>query len=301
MKVLVAEDDLTSRILLVSVLRKWGFEPVVAEDGEEALALLEGPGAARLVLLDWSMPRVDGVEACRRLREREDPDDPPYVVLLTGRSEKESIVEGLEAGANDYVTKPYDNEELRARLRVGERMLALQEALNGAKAALIHQARHDGLTGILNRRAVLEELERLPPGAGVVVALCDLDRFKEVNDRHGHLVGDDVLRAFASRIGERLEKGDLFGRYGGEEFLLGFPSLGENRPFLEGLVRDLSSRGLPTRSGEVRVTMSVGAVWGRGGGRLDLLLARADEALYRAKREGRDRVVFAPSPEGEAT
>ena len=301
MKVLVAEDDLTSRTLLVSVLRKWGFEPVVAEDGEEALTLLEGPGAARLVLLDWSMPRVDGVEACRRLREREDPDDPPYVVLLTGRSEKESIVEGLEAGANDYVTKPYDNEELRARLRVGERMLALQEALNGAKAALIHQARHDGLTGILNRRAVLEELERLPPGAGVVVALCDLDRFKEVNDRHGHLVGDDVLRAFASRIGERLEKGDLFGRYGGEEFLLGLPFPVENRPFLEGLVRDLSSRGLPTRSGEVQVTMSVGAIWGRGGGRLDLLLARADEALYRAKREGRDRVVFAPSPEGEAT
>ena len=125
MRILIAEDDFTSRSILTAILKKWGYDPVVTEDGEAAWDALQQPDAPRLVLLDWNMPGMDGLEVCRRLREHETPN-PPYVILLTGRGEKGDIVQGLEAGANDYVAKPYDNEELQARIRVGQRMLELQ-------------------------------------------------------------------------------------------------------------------------------------------------------------------------------
>ena len=159
MKILIAEDDFTSRSILTAILKKWGFDPVVTEDGGAAWDVLQRPDAPELVLLDWNMPGMDGLEICRRLREI-DSSNPPYVILLTARGEKGDIVQGLEAGANDYVAKPYDNEELQARIRVGQRMLELQSRLLEARDALAHQATHDPLTGVLNRRAILDRLER---------------------------------------------------------------------------------------------------------------------------------------------
>ena len=142
MKILLAEDDLTSRSILTAILRKWGFDPVAAADGVAAWDLLQRPDAPRLLLLDWNMPGMDGLEICRRVRDIASRN-PPYVILLTARGEKCDIVEGLESGANDYVAKPYDNDELLARIRVGQRMLELQSNLMEARDALEHQATFD--------------------------------------------------------------------------------------------------------------------------------------------------------------
>ena len=201
MKILIAEDDFTSRSMLTAILKKWGYDPVVTEDGMAAWDALQKPDAPRLVLLDWNMPGLDGLEVCRRLRTKETPN-PPYVILLTGRGEKGDIVRGLEAGANDYIAKPYDNAELQARIRVGQRMLELQAKLLEARDALAHQATHDALTGIFNRRAILDRLaqeisraER--DGTPLSVGMFDIDHFKKINDTFGHQAGDDVLVAFA--------------------------------------------------------------------------------------------------------
>lgn len=126
MKILVAEDDLTSRLILKNVLLKWGYEVVAAADGNEAWDLLQQEDAPPVAVLDWMMPGMDGVDICRKIRETEQPDQPFYIILLTGRDTKEDIVEGLDAGANDYITKPFDNKELRARISVGQRVAELQ-------------------------------------------------------------------------------------------------------------------------------------------------------------------------------
>ncbi len=162
MKVLIAEDDRTSRKLLAAMVAKWGYDPLVAEDGGEAWNALQQPDHPRLVLLDWNMPVLDGLDVCRRLRAVESTD-PPYVILLTGRTEKGDIVHGLEAGANDYVAKPYDHEELQARLQVGRRTLTLQAHLLTVQNQLQVLAARDPLTGIFNRRTILERLAEESP------------------------------------------------------------------------------------------------------------------------------------------
>lgn len=139
MNILVAEDDLTSRVILENVLAKWGYNVASAGDGDQAWQMLQEPGAPTLVLLDWMMPGMDGVEICRELRAIEDPGQPFYIIFLTGRDSKKDIVAGLEAGANDYVTKPFDNDELRARLAVGRRVVELQNQLTN-KVNEIQQA-----------------------------------------------------------------------------------------------------------------------------------------------------------------
>ncbi len=229
MKVLIADDDRTSRTLLAAMVTKWGYDPLVAEDGGGAWAALQQPDRPRLVLLDWNMPVLDGLDVCRRLRALDLPD-PPYVILLTGRTEKGDIVHGLEAGANDYVAKPYNHEELQARLQVGKRTLALQAHLLTVQAQLKVLAARDPLTGILNRRTILERLaEELSRATrqqgGLTVAMCDLDHFKAVNDTYGHQAGDDVLRGFTASVQAHLRKYDSVGRYGGEEFLVIAPGV----------------------------------------------------------------------------
>lgn len=128
MRILIAEDDFTSRIMLTALLKKWGFDPVITEDGKEAWDAMQQPDAPKLVILDWNMPAPDGIEICRRIRQIQ-ISEPPYIIILTAKGEKSDIVTGLRAGANDYVAKPYDNEELLARLEVGRRMVELQSTL----------------------------------------------------------------------------------------------------------------------------------------------------------------------------
>ena len=200
MKILIAEDDVTSRAMLAAVLKKCGFDPVVTEDGLAAWQTMQTPDAPRLVIVDWNMPRMDGLEFCRKVRLVQSSNT-PYIVLLTSRAEMVDIVQGLDAGANDYVIKPYHSEELQARLRVGRRMLDLQAELNKAQNLLEHQASHDALTGVLNRPAIVEvlskELRRAErSGKGLSLGLLDIDHFKAINDTFGHKAGDEILVGF---------------------------------------------------------------------------------------------------------
>lgn len=300
MRVLVAEDDPTSRVLLASMLKKWGHEPVCAADGLEAWDVLRQADAPRLVLLDWVMPGLDGPEVCRRLRAVE-TSDPPFVIMLTGRAEKGDIILGLDAGANDYLSKPYDPDELRARLRVACRMLELQRGLVEARDSLAHLAAHDALTGVLNRRAILERLEQelaraAREGGRLFVGMCDLDHFKGINDTLGHQAGDDVLSVFTRRITAKLRAYDSIGRYGGEEFLVIAPATGKPDPrcLYERLRAEVEGAPIPTRAGQVTLTVSIGVASGSGKSTVDSLVEAADRALYQAKAHGRNRVVLAP-------
>lgn len=299
MKILIAEDDFTSRNILTAILKKWGHELVVTKDGLEAWEALQQPDAPGLVLLDWDMPGMEGPEVCRRLREQE-TSNPAYVILLTGRGEKGDIVHGLEAGANDYVAKPYDNEELHARIGVGQRMLELQCRLVETRDALEHLAMHDPLTGVFNRRAILDrikaELSRAKREEGKVsVGMCDLDHFKKINDTHGHQTGDDVLVAFTERIQANLRDYDCIGRYGGEEFLVvAAARKGDVEGNLfERLCAEVAKSEIKTEAGPVALTVSIGVASGTGEATVAGLVAEADTALYQAKSEGRNRVVHA--------
>ena len=300
MKVLVADDDRTSRTLLAAIVAKWGHDPVLAADGAAAWEALQQPDPPRLVLLDWNMPVLDGLDVCRRLRAS-GSSNPPYVILLTARSEKGDIVRGLDAGANDYVAKPYDHEELQARLVVGQRTLALQADLLAVQDALAEQASHDPLTGILNRRAILErlaeELSRAKRQEGTLsVGMCDVDHFKAVNDTYGHQAGDDVLRGFTASVQARLRKYDSVGRYGGEEFLVIAPGVrnGGDVGLFERLCDRISHVAMPTTRGAISITVSIGVASAGRGSTVDTLLAAADAALYRAKADGRNRVACEP-------
>jgi len=299
--VLIADDEPISRRLLEASLVRWGYQVEVARDGHEALESLLRDTAPRLAVLDWMMPRVDGPEVCRRARAR--PGAPySYLLLLTSKEARSDLVAGLEAGADDYIRKPFDAEELRARLRAGERILTLQSKLMAAQEALRVQATRDGLTGLYNRTAVLqrldEELARATRQRGELsVLLLDVDHFKRVNDRHGHQSGDEVLRELAARLSGVLRTYDALGRYGGEELIAVLPGCGTaaSLAVAERMRSAAATVPVGTQAGPVSVTVSIGSA-SCAAGETDAvaLIGRADAALYRAKNGGRNRVEPAP-------
>jgi len=303
MQVLIAEDDLTSRTILSAIVTNWGYEAVVACDGNEAWEIMREPAAPDIAILDWDMPGMDGLQVCRKIRDRL-TINPPYVIILTAKNEKSDIVEGLDAGANDYVSKPYDNNELQARIRVGQRMVELQAELVEAKNTLALEAMHDSLTGAPNRRAILDalgkELARVKrKQSKLSIGLCDIDHFKQINDTFGHQVGDAVLCGFVATIQKSLRGYDLVGRYGGEEFLVVAPDSAGSAE--EGLYERLRAKTaghrVPTKSGDAGITVSIGVAGSYTGATVDTMLAAADAALYRAKDEGRNQVCYATDRE----
>ena len=298
--VLIADDEPLSRRVLQASLARWGYDVEIARDGEEALAALLRDTAPRLAVLDWMMPRMDGLEVCRRARAREGAPY-PYLLLLTSRERSSDLIAGLEAGADDYIRKPFDPQELKARLRSGQRVLDLQAQLLAAQEELRVQATRDGLTGLYNRTAVLqrldEELARARRNGGdLSVLLLDVDHFKSVNDRHGHQAGDEVLRQLAATLSGTLRTYDSLGRYGGEELIAVLPGCGTAAAaaVAERMRAAASAAPVGTRAGPVGVTVSIGAA-SLGAGPLDAvtLVAHADAALYRAKQSGRNRVETA--------
>ena len=298
MKILIADDDPISRRLLEGTLVRLGHEAVSVNDGTAAVAGLLAPGAPRLAILDWMMPGADGLAVCREVRRRS--ESYVYIILLTARDRREDMVAGFDAEADDFLTKPLDSVELRARLRSGERVLALQERLLETQAALRHQATHDHLTGLWNRRMILDalghELNRAShEGRPLAVAVADLDHFKQVNDTHGHPAGDAVLQASAKRIQSVLRDYDAVGRVGGEEFLLLLPgcTADEARVIAERAREAIASAPIELPSGSLPMSMSLGvaSTMGRPKGDAMALLEAADAALYRAKANGRNQVA----------
>jgi diguanylate cyclase (GGDEF)-like protein len=296
MKVLIAEDEGVSRARLTRRLSGWGYEVVVARDGIEAWEALQRDDAPSLAIIDWMMPGIDGAELCRRIR-RQAREPYQYVLLLTGKDRKEDLIAGLEAGADDYLTKPFDAHELEVRVRGGRRIVELSSELVASRQAMWFQATHDPLTGAWNRASVLDaltrELVRERRGGGSCgVLLIDLDHFKRINDRHGHLVGDEVLRASVLRMVTSIRPYDLVGRYGGEEFLVLLPccSAPEASAVAQRICDALAREPVLTRGLRIEATCSIGVSASLGDRDADAIIGRADAALYRAKNAGRNRV-----------
>jgi two-component system chemotaxis response regulator CheY len=303
MRIVIADDEAITRRLLRALLAASGHEVLEAVDGEAAWDLLQSSGAAMLIT-DWLMPRLDGRSLIQRIRSSDQPGY-VYAILLTSRDSKPDMIAGLDGGADDYLTKPFHPEELRARVSIGARILALETSLREARDGFAYQASHDPLTGLLNRMAIMghvrAELARADRASySLSLALLDLDHFKQVNDAHGHLVGDQALCHIAQRILAVVRPYDWVGRWGGEEFLvvLANSQREEAAAVAERIRVAVMSAPLMLPADVVLpLTVSIGVACNGPAAGLDTdavrLFQQADAALYAAKRAGRNRLVCA--------
>jgi len=307
MRILIADDDVTCRLVLQKTVEKLGHECVATTDGAEAWREFQ-TAPFDVVITDWMMPGLAGPELCRRVRQRAD-DGYTYVILATALGRHENVLEGMEAGADDYLTKPVVPFDLRARLIAAQRVTELhkqvrrfQQELERLNGELAQQARTDALTGLGNRLRLHEDLrsyhERaVRTGQWYCLAMCDLDEFKRYNDTYGHIDGDDALRRVARALGRSTRAADRAYRYGGEEFVVLFANqtLEQGVHGMERLRQAVEDLGIPHTGrrvpGVVTISVGVSAFDPAGDDTPSALLEAADEALYRAKREGRNRVV----------
>lgn len=301
MRILVADDDLVSLRLMERMLQKSGYEVVTADNGQEAARILSRVGGPRLALIDWMMPGLDGPNVCRVIRDRHD-DSYVYMVLLTSKQSSGDVVQGLEAGADDYLTKPCHPAELRARLHTGRRVLQLEDKLVEAREKMRFKATHDSLTLLWDRGGILSLLQsELSRSAReyspVSLLLCDVDHFKRVNDTYGHQVGDEVLQEVSKRLKDAVRSHDAVGRYGGEEFLIVMGATGtiELQERAEQIRSAISCLPFLTAYGMLEISISIGAITIEGWNKsvsIEPFLKDVDDALYRAKAAGRDRVIY---------
>ncbi|MBT9439063.1 MAG: diguanylate cyclase [Desulfobacterales bacterium] len=306
MKALVVEDDLSTRLLIKKIVENEGYEVLEAEDGHEAWSIFQKEkDNIYIALLDWMMPKMDGIELCRRIRKTP-VKHYVYIMFLTSMRDIEDIVEGLETGGDDYMTKPFVREELISRIRVGGRIAVLQRKLNEANRKLHILAITDPLTGILNRREFLKRLQveiyRVSREKKFYsLIMLDIDHFKRVNDTLGHTAGDMVLIEIADRLKTELRPYDLIGRYGGEEFLIGTPGANSEirRNIAERIRASICKKPFHAGNKELDITASLGITSAiPAGNKKDMIhllkdmIERADSALYRAKNAGRNRVAY---------
>ncbi|MCS6910295.1 MAG: diguanylate cyclase [Anaerolineales bacterium] len=300
MKILIVDDDPVLRQILQTYLSRAGYEVALAEDGRVAWEMWQKEHT-RLIITDWMMPVMDGPELIRRVRGASFPHY-TYIIMLTAKEGKSDVIFGLEAGADDYLTKPFNTGELRARISIGERILNLETNLSQALARMEELATHDPVTGLLNRRALYThaeaELNRAQRDRKPLsFVMLDIDHFKQVNDQHGHLLGDKALHAVATTLAQNKRPYDWAGRWGGEEFLLVLPATDSQEAALvaERLRVSIQETRVPLPNGgaiSVQASLGVATSTFEPGKAytLDLLVHQADEALLRAKREGRNRV-----------
>lgn len=306
MRILVAEDDPISRKILIKTVEAWGHQVISAEDGLEAWKLFQQENP-KFIIADWVMPEMDGVELCKKIRACENSGY-TYFILLTGKGQQKDVVEGLHAGADDYLTKPFDIDELRGRIRVGERILDLEKELNSKNWALERLnkqletlAQTDALTGIGNRRAFYEMIQRIhqrscryPNRYGII--MIDIDNFKNYNDSYGHVAGDEALKAVATTLKSSIRCSDEIFRWGGEEIVVIVMEQGLDQTMLvaeklRGAVASLKVAHKGCDRGYLTISCGAAAFnenctdkeW-------DTVLERADQALYRAKGAGKNRV-----------
>jgi two-component system, cell cycle response regulator len=304
-KILVADDDPVSRRLMQRILQQSAYEVIPVENGRQAAYELACEGGPRLALIDWMMPGLDGPGVCREVRSRHN-DLYVYILLLTSKESSEDIVKGLDAGADDYLTKPCRPAELKARLHTGRRILQLEDRLVEAREGMRFKATHDPLTSLWDRGAILallrSELNRSERAhSPVSLLLCDIDHFKRINDEYGHQTGDEVLEEVSTRLLDGVRSHDAVGRYGGEEFLIVLNGCGgeQLKERAEDIRGSISCSAFSTSHGSISVSMSMGAItidnWDQSIP-VEQFLRQADVALYRAKAAGRNRVEYAETP-----
>jgi two-component system, cell cycle response regulator len=303
-KVLVADDSAVYRTLIEQTL--WGerYSLVFADSGHQAIKLFECHRPA-VVIVDWVMPDLTGIEICQHIRSKSQASY-TYMIILTGMIEKENVVAGLAAGADDYLTKPFHDRELIARVGVGIRIIELQRQIEANNILLQQLALTDALTGLPNRRAIDEWAVRQVLAAArhkfsFWVAMADLDHFKNVNDTHGHEAGDQVLKKFSGILKAHSRRSDICGRLGGEEFLLAFTHASKANAWMvvERVRKEFEATEFVFRGRPLRVTASFGLAGFEGPRAPDFgdLIAQADRALYSAKRLGRNRIEMATAAE----
>lgn len=301
MKVLIADDDPIARSILERQLDGWGYEVVSCWDGSSAWEALQDEDPPHLAIVDWMMPGLDGLELCRKIRDRP-TGYYTYILMLTSKDRKEDILTGLDAGADDYLSKPFNPQELDVRLRIGRRILDLEAGLLRSREALRIQATHDHLTGVWNRGAVIQCLEKelsraLREGSPTGLLMADIDHFKLVNDTYGHQAGDATLREVTRRMRRLTRTYDTIGRYGGEEFVIVLPGCdpaGAER-MANRIREEIEGEPISTMEGMIEVTISLGVANADGKERMDAnrLIRAADIAVYRSKGKGRNRVSLA--------
>jgi two-component system cell cycle response regulator len=308
LRVLIAEDDAVSRTILKKSVEKFGHECLAVEDGENAWELFQNTPEVDVVISDWMMPGMDGLELCRRIRG-EEREGYTYFIFLTALEDKDHLRMGFEAGADDYLSKPLDRDELQVRLISASRVTALHRRLAYQNSELemlnrklFEQSRKDPLTHLGNRLRLREELAVLHGrveryGHNYSAVLCDIDCFKLYNDHYGHLAGDEVLQKVAQAITDQCRSGDSAYRYGGEEFLTVLPEQGLEAAasFADRLRRTVEDLQIPHEAqippGVVTISAGVATLPAGDLKNPDALLREADAALYRAKQSGRNRVA----------
>ncbi|MHB8525278.1 MAG: GGDEF domain-containing protein [Candidatus Acidiferrales bacterium] len=292
------DDDPVSRLMLLPLLDKWGCDVQVAQDGASAWAALQAVESPRFVLMDWMMPGLNGLEVCKKVRARH-AEPYTYIILLTARSDEQDVIEGLESGADDYLTKPCNPLQLRARIRTGERILRMQADLIQARELVRFKSTHDLLTGAWSRGATLDMLAReLSRGKredrALGLILIDLDAFKNINDTLGQFTGDEVLRSAALRILSSVRTYDVVGRFAGDEFLILLPGCdaAATRAKAERIRQVIGGSALGTAARPVALTASFGVLSAGPGDSPtpESTLRAINIALYRAKEGGRNRV-----------
>jgi two-component system cell cycle response regulator len=298
MKILIAEDDYISCKALENNLKEWGYDVITARDGNQAWELAKA-NDIRLAILDWNMPGIDGIELSQKIRNEYLKEDSKYIyiILLTGRGGQSDIIRGLSTGADDYMTKPYSFVELKYRVQNGERIIKNEDKR-------IRLASLDNLTKLWNRNKIFDfldtelkrgERENTPTG----VVMIDIDHFKRINDRYGHLIGDEVLVEVADRLKNAIRPYDRIGRYGGDEIFVVLPNCGnkEAKTISKRLYDSVTKKKIATEVGSLKINISVGCVSNEKlphASKMELIQA-SDKALLSAKKKGRDRIILSNS------
>lgn len=290
MRIALVEPSRTVQRIVTGIIEPWGHEVRTFMDAPEALACLQAERDVCVLITSAELVSTSGVQLVSDARALAGAQRPLYIVLMSSSDQRSKMIQALENGADDFISKPPAPEELRARLRAGERITSMQ-------AELIALATIDSLTGLLTRRAFVAAAERMVEramaGRHFSVLICDLDKFKAINDTYGHETGDLVLR----KVSEELRAIDVpTGRLGGEEVaLLTDGHLDDAVDLAERIRESVSKLVIRVGNRTIGVTCSVGAAEWEPGDTIDTLLRRADAALYEAKRTGRNRVVAADS------